>query len=592
LKDCAALSNLSLSNIAFLPDDIEYCQRLESLYIHKGDMINLPEWILNLSKLRSLFVHGTNLKTLPRDWQKMLKLEHIDLSQNQIEDFTFLSTVANLERTGTHGNPIKDPLFMLEFSKALPISLDGDYAFKAVPSKEVPTFMSALGKSGLSRGDKEWFFYQFKDKKNLSIPIEWSLHRLMQGLCVPQKVLNANVTKRLEGYELNEKGIETFKKGAICYLSGSFTQQKTDIKQKLQHIGIDITTIFSEKVSHIIIGNRPKDAVEIYLKREIPFLFEHQLNPFIKDIGQEDKFLVQEAATGETQMVEGIKQLLGSSEAQSVLLGMEMLKAGGIPPTLLEELILLQKSFKDAKVRAEAKKLLEVHVSAEWVGILKDKQTFIDVPNTKGKEIRDKFEKMSKTVDKAHVHQLGMLFFKYFQKGVAFSLAHFKAGSSERIDVLNALTNGSYFDFHKGIGYHNWKNKQPDEIILSVVGTGIAFPSDHPNPLDIKVINMHNCKFDSVSKDIVLFSNLEELDLSVNNLKSLPLQMSKLKNLKRLNLSLNRMTEFPRVLEDLPSLEVLDIRYNDSNAFKSSETKLLKIPESFLEKLPNCTVLV
>jgi Leucine-rich repeat (LRR) protein len=103
---------------------------------------------------------------------------------------------------------------------------------------------------------------------------------------------------------------------------------------------------------------------------------------------------------------------------------------------------------------------------------------------------------------------------------------------------------------------------------------------------------MHNCKLDTLGKDIDVFQNLEELDVSVNNLKSLPIDLGKLKKLKRLDLSCNRLTAFPKTLIDLPALELLDLRFNDSNAFKSNTKTAIDIPVQFMERLPNCKVLL
>lgn len=390
----------------------------------------------------------------------------------------------------------------------------------------------------------------------------------------------------------NKQSLLTFTSGATCYMDGTFLENKSDIKDKLKCLGIHVSVKLNDTVTHVVIGKNPKNSLIFYENNEFSYLLEHQMYGFTKNIGQEDKFLVQEVAAGGSTMVDSLKQLLASTDANMVQIGLEMLKTGGVTEGVLNELLLLNKTYNDAKVRAEVKKILISQGSSEWIGVLNDRQTFVDIQNARGKEIRDKLEKMAKSVDKNAVFAFAMLLFKYHQKGLSFVLANFPVNSDERKAALLALTDRGYFDFFTSVGYHNWRNKRPEEVILSPVKTGIAFPIDHPKAQEIRVINMHNCKFDTLSKDITVFENLEELDLSVNNLKSLPKQFNKLTKLKKLNLSFNRLTTFPAALENLSQLELLDLRHNDANAFKSNMPTAIEIPKNFVDNLPNCVVLL
>ena len=592
---CKNLQDLRLKSISALPEGLETCQALTSISIMGGNLSELPDWFMQLTQLRSLRMENTPLKKVPQDWSVMKNLESLSLYNNQIEDFSFAYTIPNLKSLNLNGNPIKDKLFFLEGTKILPVDSYqiGDlFHFKPLPHKETLSFMSALAKSGMSRTDKEWFFDTFKDMKTIEITEGWSFYRLVQGLFVPFKLLLDKITIELQKRDVNKQGLETFKNVATCFLDGSFAENKNEIKDKLKSLGINVSSQLNDTVTHIIFGKKPKESLCFYENNELAYLLEHQLYAFIKDVGQEDKFLVQEAAAGESVMADSLKQLLASTDANMVQIGLEMLKTGGVTEGVFDELLLLNKTFNDAKVRAETKKILISQGSSEWIGVLNDRQTFVDIQNARGKEIRDKLEKMAKSVDKSAVFAFAMLLFKYHQKGLPFVLANFGTNSDERKAALLALTDRTYFDFHTGVGYHNWKNKRPEEVILSPVKTGIAFPIDHPKAKEIRVINMHNCKFDTLSKDITVFENLEELDLSVNNLKSLPIQIGKLTKLKKLDLSFNRLTAFPAALENLSQLEYLDLRHNDANAFKSNLPTAIEIPQTFANKLPNCVVLL
>lgn len=592
VKGITHLKRLNLQNADTLPEDLEKCKDLQVLNIYRGKLDSLPDWIVNLEYLNGISIYHTSLKSVPKNWGNLKKLQILELHNNQLEDLSFIYTISKLQKLSVEGNPIKDKLFMLDGTKIFAAYYKEWFEFKALPTKDIPAFMSAIGKSGMDRTDKEWFFYQFQNQANFTLPTNWPLYRYFQGLSIPYKLLNQNITNHLIETPLNKQGLDTLVAGSVCYLDGNFTEKKTTIKEKLDTLNIKVSTTLNASVTHLIIGQKPSESVLHYQQQETPFLLEYQLYQIIKNVGQEEKFLVQEEIAGDTQMAEGLKQLLGSNDLNSVQIGLEMLKTGGIPGTISEELLLLCKTFNDAKVRAEARKILEVQAQVEWVGILKDKQTFINISQTKEKDLRDKLQKMAATIGKEQVFSFAMLLYKYYQKGLAFVLANFALGSKERIAALNALTTGDHFNFHKGIGYHNWKNQRPDEIILSSVSTGIAFPSDHPNPKQIKSINMHNCKFETLNKGIEVFENVEELCLSVNNLKALNPSIAKLQHLKVLDLSSNRLTAFPKAVEGLTNLRVLDLRYNSQYAYKDGQPISIEIPEWAKEKLSNCEILI
>jgi Leucine-rich repeat (LRR) protein len=308
-------------------------------------------------------------------------------------------------------------------------------------------------------------------------------------------------------------------------------------------------------------------------------------------MANKNPYLLTAETEGNFQMLENLKQLLYNEDANTALIGIEMLKKGGMPVVLHDDIVLLSKTANDAKTRGALRKLLEQYDNETMMPLYENSITFNNIKKAKEKDIRDKMAKMVKTVGWENTAKFAFLLFKHYEKGLSFILTYPKRNEF-RVKALSLITQGDYFDFHKGVGYHNWKNTPPDEIILSSVNTGISFPEDHPDPLSIKTINMHNCKFDTLSKDIEVFQNVEELDLSVNNLKSLPLQFAKLKKLKSLNLSFNRLTSFPQALVNLEAIQVLDLRQNSSHAFKGEFSIAIQVPPDFREKHPNCEVLL
>jgi predicted Ser/Thr protein kinase len=88
-----------------------------------------------------------------------------------------------------------------------------------------------------------------------------------------------------------------------------------------------------------------------------------------------------------------------------------------------------------------------------------------------------------------------------------------------------------------------------------------------------------------------LANTLETLDMTDNNLSSLPKDFGKLKNLKILFLSNNQFRELPTVLKDCPKLSMIGFRNNQINTFKENSlplsTRWLILTDNKLKKIPN-----
>ncbi len=389
---------------------------------------------------------------------------------------------------------------------------------------------------------------------------------------------------------INQKSLDNFQKGSIVLLDGSFSEHKNNIKVKLKTLGMEVKTKFEPSVTHLIVGKNPQDAWRLIKEHELDYLLEDQLYPILKTVEEGNAFLIQAEESGDTALSENVKDLLRSPDAATVKVALQMLKTGGLPTPLFEEMLVLCKVFPDLEVRNEAKKLLVTKGPSEWAALVKDSQIFTNIETSKEKDIRAKMIKTSQNVGMLLTSILGLAFFKRYRKGLSLALSF--NGTPQRIEALYALTEGETLDFHTGIGYHNWKDDAPETIILSKVATGILFPKDYPNPLAIKHLNFHNCKFDKLSPDIAVFAFAESIDLSVNNLATLNPAIGKLSQLRKLDLSHNRLTAFPDILLKMNKLETLDLRFNGQYAFKSIENNPFRVPEAFYQKNPTCTVLI
>ena len=149
------------------------------------------------------------------------------------------------------------------------------------------------------------------------------------------------------------------------------------------------------------------------------------------------------------------------------------------------------------------------------------------------------------------------------------------------MEAYQLLLDHHHFDFSKGLNYkerpvtniHNRYNFSESSVDLPT----LALELD-----TIYSLNLSNCRYNSLEKAITLFKDLKHLDLSINELSSLPDYLLELQSLESINLQDNYIEEFPDVLADLPDLKQINLLGNPCS----------EIPVSFLRKKQNCEVII
>jgi len=82
-------------------------------------------------------------------------------------------------------------------------------------------------------------------------------------------------------------------------------------------------------------------------------------------------------------------------------------------------------------------------------------------------------------------------------------------------------------------------------------------------PDTITKLNLYGCAFTEIPKELVLFTNLEELDLTGNDMSTSGFNLLKnIKTLKSLKLKECNLSKFPLAIMYLPNLETLDLWNN------------------------------
>jgi Leucine rich repeat len=301
---------------------------------------------------------------------------------------------------------------------------------------------------------------------------------------------------------------------------------------------------------------------------------KNKITPFLKDA----------EAAGELEMIDSLRELLHNAHSENVLIAAEMLKSGGVPIVLQEEIFILSKIAKESMVRTTLRRVLE-HCETIPLTLSQNALSFATAIRREP-EVYDQMIKMTQTIPWEDMVFFSFLLFKHYKKGLSLLLKQHKK-HPDRIKAFELLTQDGLFDFSRGVGYYDWRNLPLEDVISTgKMDSWIAFPDDHPAPLSVRHLNLHNCKLSKVPDDIAIFQQVESIDLSVNYITKLPKMFVELKALKQLNLAINHISVFPNLLSKMKQLKNLDLTYCSKKTGSN-----LEVPASFLEALPECKII-
>jgi len=396
-----------------------------------------------------------------------------------------------------------------------------------------------------------------------STEIDEFLFKIAQSLNIEKKLLN---------------------KKAIVFINGTTSWKKTEIKEKLEAIGLKYATKYSKKVTHVLVGKNP-NFFDLQ-RSDIQILIENFLQTYLSQSAPD--FLEQAEQEGDTGLADNVVEFLKSEDASSVLVGLQMLKTGGVPDRVLPTLLVLQKSYDDAKVRAAAKKLLERYGPPRWLPLLRSRLIFKSIG--KGGKETDNYNrllKLEKEISTEAASELSLLFYQRYCRGLRFLVKRGAKAGLFHLQAYEAMYDEGCLNLSSGVGYTDWRTRGNLDTYYGstgMVNMSINFPKDILDIGKITEIDLHNVKVKALPKGITKFVDLKFLDASFNGLKSLPQGLKKLINLENLDLSFNDFTDFPERVVELSGLRKLDLR--------SQKNKKLEVPLSVAETLPDCEILV
>lgn len=372
---------------------------------------------------------------------------------------------------------------------------------------------------------------------------------------------------------------------SVIYLEGKMVNSRTEIKEAVKKLGCTYTIKLSKKVTHIIVGDHAENQ-EI-LNKKFKLLTEKEF--YQLEAEAFPKFITEEVKDGNTDSEDNITELLNSAEVTNVKIGLQILESGGVTDQILEILLVMAKTHEDAKVRDKAKKLVILYGPPEWKGIAESKVLFKTINTTaKEKDVHGKLLKMAneKGVDAAATFALFL--YKKYKKGLRLVVMNNLISAEWKRKAYDLLIEEGHFNFASAVGFKNWKNEDPSKIYLFPYKEKNTIPIDVLEHFKVTSISLHNIKLAAIPRELSKFTDLKEIDLSFNFIKSFPPYFERLKEVEVLDLTWNMFEEFPMRLLKFPNLKKIDLRY----CGRIYEYKPLEISDEIKSALPNCEIIV
>lgn len=356
-----------------LPDEICQMEKISHLKFENNQLQSLPQDLHKLLNLKFLWLKNNQLKTLPFGLSVHSVIQELDLRENQLESFyQDISKMKSLRKLRIDDNNLKEFPFgiftaLKKFDLTLDSHLKGDgpltHTYSAWDSDPIWDFIKRCQKKKLDEPTiRIYFSIAGKFEKQTK---KFNLETWLQALNskIPQVTLSALqklVPKDEAEINLNSKD--------CVYLAINTAMGKSEIKNRLQKLGVGFANAVDEKVTHIVIGENCKN-IEGILESNATFIAEPHLSRFLD--AHDTPYLLEEDTAIDTRKV---SELIMSMSGENLGLALEILKAGGVPKEFVTDLFIINRFAEDSKLRSNAKKLLVQKASKSLLDVLKKRK--------------------------------------------------------------------------------------------------------------------------------------------------------------------------------------------------------------------------
>jgi len=518
------LTEIEINNLPQLETfPTSFCQlpKLERLRIRQSNNIKrMPAEIGQLKTLQHLYCISENFEYTPLEVVEIPTLDFVNLNTIRSYENKDLLNVSDVFR---QMRKIED----LEVQKAVVYWVGLGYEYLPLTKAlKIKTLES------LSYTIKNYPLYLFS-----------KIHRLNSN--------NAPVN-------LNELA-----KGTKVWLNGKMQGSKTDLKNKLKELGFDVASRYSDKVTLVVIGQKPSIPDDLF-DRDISFVSQLEIENFSKI---ENPGLLQKADVPD-DFIHNLQQLIWSADPQNEAVALELVKSNGLPESVEEDFLLLAKTCKDKNLKNRVRNFLKGKLSAE-------KQKALSI-GTAPFHVK----KLAKTLT---TDSLTKMYYSQFKRTGHCKVEFLNSDEGQhsgraevfQAEIKNALVNPKYLKYRTALLPHEWQEVFMNPIFKGVLNRCVinlyrchtlpkALVTEHLNTmkkLDIYVDD--GFEFES----LYALNKLNDLNVRVHGNVKVSQGIGGMKRLRNLLISTNGPIEYPDDLLELDKLKTLSIQASNKEKF-------------------------
>ncbi len=471
-------------------------KNLRELSIYGNKISHLPDWVADLPKLENLYAAENQLSALPAGLEQLPALRRLSLDKNPLPLSQALKMLASdslraFSADALHANFARKNGRFLELFQSLP--------YEKAHRLDLYTLLSA------------------ETTEAAQAPMSAILQASRSNDPLLNEAAQAQLASR---YAQSPKPLH---RGASLQVRGDVPFKKTDIKERLQALGIAYSPTLKADTTHVVVGKKNKDTSE---REGLIWLSAADLDQFFKR--EEAQYIAQADTKAEEgkHTIAQLSALLLSPDSPTVQVGVEMLKGGGVPKELITALFAVFKNPKlDSKMRADVKKMLLLNGSPQLIKNLALKGKLFSPHASPSTVHRVLLEFIAGT------ELEGLKIAYYLQKfgiNTETSIAHLLP-AAERLPYLRQLLQKKDYTITYSEQYpiwlqhaKEWAQLAPEVLQIS----GTYYPKPIPPQVfactNTQILHLSGCTLDKLPEDLLKLQKLTTLYLHNNLLSRLP----------------------------------------------------------------------
>ncbi|MCP4443451.1 MAG: hypothetical protein GY810_31495 [Aureispira sp.] len=494
------LQHLIIKNTTFItsiPNEIGLLTNLRMLEVSREYLTDISENISYLSKLEELNLNHNTLTELPETLDELTKLRHLDIMGNRLSQFPAIV----LELPKLNELFFKKKWFTI-LCKKHPTALKRiPYVFSHTPLEK------KYGRTLLYICRKNNYDWEFRAV--LFNLLANNIEKLKELATLDQLLAATDVltveTVRLKaldyiGQLVNPDYKKTLIKGAKLAVVGKLGIKKPELRAKLKEHGIKYGPKVDCQTTHLLVGQMPKQEYQAAKKKGIPIITEKNILSYLEELN--NPYLLTGDKEELVQNEENIASLLVSGLDDSIKIALALFKEGGFPKGLITELFVAKALNSSKEVLREIDRLYLQYGSPELISLTKRS---LSVFNKHASETNIK-TKVSKLAKHTEIDGVKLAKYIYARTGKGRNYLIYNLPSEEKIAFL--------------------KEKFLHGKKLSLFSLGL----------------------NSIPKEIYQLTEVEELMLQYNRIKSISKKLSNFSTLKLLDIR-NNVDLYPKLAE-------------------------------------------